>query len=198
MGYSCLLRGPGLSGKMLFINQNGTGIRERTIRLTSLSLLHKLSLLWLITDIWSHFSAPSAAVLLQIFISQPGSQLMRSECSVFQSSGIFRPLSPPLNFPSLPGYFNTLLAIKDNTWCSPLSFPVVSLPISPSETSLPFGSPAFELKKIWSSLYCVLPCFTLPLSKFMHVWICESMKERNRKKDRRGIFNPITRNSSLL
>lgn len=181
MVYSCLLRGPGLSGKMLFINQNGTGIRERIIRLTSLSLLHKLSLLWLITDIWS-----------------PGSQLMRSECSVFQSSGIFCPLSLPLNFPSLPGYFNTLLAIKDNTWCSPLSFPVVSLPISPSETSLPFGSPAFELKKIWSSLYCVLPCFTLPLSKFMHVWICESMKERNRKKDRRGIFNPITRNSSLL
>lgn len=33
---------------------------------------------------------------------------------------------------------------------------------------------------------------------FMRVWICDSAKEGNLKKDRQGFFNPVTQNSNLL
>lgn len=107
-------------------------------------LIYSLSQVLLIAEIWSYLSAhiPPFSPCRSV----RGSQLIRSECRMLQSSGIFPPLF--LNLPSPPRHFHSLCkVIEDKTGSSPLSFPNVSLPIRPSETSLPFRITRIHEKK---------------------------------------------------
>lgn len=119
------------------------------VLLYHLHLICSQSLFLLITEMWSYLSAHISFLPLWIFISQQAAQLIRSEHWMFQSSGSFFP-SPLYQLPLHASTFPPLGCKwwKKNTRNSPLSFPIVSLPISPSETSLPFGSPAFKFKDL--------------------------------------------------
>lgn len=157
------------------------------------------SLFPLITGMWSYLSAHASLLPLWIFISQRAAQLIRSECWMFQSSGSFFFFFSP-NFPCTPRHFLPGCKWwKKNTRNSPLSFPIVSLPISPSETSLPFGSPAFKFKDLSGAPPYIV--FRIPPS--LHLNMCGSgfatvPKRGTARKTDKDFFNPITKNSSSL
>lgn len=117
------------------------------------SFTDSLCLFLLMVEIWSYLSA-------HISLFPPSGSLFLSKKIMLNVSDhpVFFPLS--LNLPCLPQHiYISMWMIKDNTWSmwSPLSFPIVSFPISPSETFLAFfGSPAFKLKSTgqWPS-YCL-------------------------------------------
>ncbi len=128
-----------------FTSDEVAGVGSLTAR-----LICPLSLFPLITETWSYLSEHISVFLLWIFISPRGSQLIRSECWMFQSSGIFLSLSP--NLPSLPRHFYALCNMTENSAGSRTqSFPIVSRPISPSDTFLPFWHTSFQVKK-WQPL----------------------------------------------
>ena len=123
----------------------------KTCCLTNVRLVYSLSPL--IAEIWSYLSVHILVFPPRLNLSQQGSWLIRSECRIFQSSGILSSLSQC----TLPTSTFLWKVIEDNTQCSPVSFPIVSLPISPSETSLPFGSPVFKLKRTARVLLVLYP-----------------------------------------
>lgn len=184
--------------------EDDTSFRRRTMRLLYICWIHMRCL----TNCTPHLlplPVPANHWDLIICISQRTfrfssrrSLFLRVRFSVnkrMQNGSIIRYVVLSLSLStSLPAstFLHPLYVVEDNTGSSSLSFPFVSLPISPSETSLPFAS--FKFKR---SERCPLHCtqfhFVLLPSKFMHVWICDSTKERNREKDRQRFFNPTTK-----
>lgn len=138
------------------------------------------SLLPLIAEIWSYLSAHTSVF--------PPADLYFSARFLLNNKWMLN-VSIIRYFPTLSEPALTFLhpLMEDNTQSGPLSFPIVSLPISPSETFLPFGSPAFEFKSTeqWPlCLYAASPPPPSILISCVSGFVTPRKREISRKTDR--------------